>query len=163
MRDWGPLWSFLTKNIYTPTHVHAFLHSQADVWVFQSPWWTSHFPAVNLKFFWLASCFPQLLLLPQAAAMLNNCNDRFWQVSQEKDFLHWVSFETGQIMTRPESGSSQKATRWSNHGHSLGIRLSSEHILTHPVDSRLLFYTTPMMANLLLFKASSELEKREWE
>lgn len=66
-------------------------------------------------------------------------------------------------MTRPASGRSQRATRQVKYDNSLGVSLSSEHILTPPVASRLLFFTAPMMAKLLVFKASSELERWEWE
>lgn len=66
-------------------------------------------------------------------------------------------------MTRPQVGVPRELPDKSNHDNSLGISLSSKHILTSPVVSRLLFFIAFMMAKLLVFKASSELERWERE
>lgn len=60
-------------------------------------------------------------------------------------------------------GSSQQAIRQVKSGTSWGMRLSLElqMVLTPPVAASLLVFTVTMMAKLLVFNASSELQKGE--
>lgn len=96
--------------VHSPIHVHNLLGSQKYIRAFQSPYEhliSQHF-LLSFFFFWSASCLPQLLSLPQAAVILNICCWLILTNALRKHCSHWLSSESYQIKTSPNSDSLQK-------------------------------------------------------